>query len=111
MATSRILPNLSVLTDTVPASSTKTVDTIVFSSFLAVKYIIVMFNTTEDKYKTIELLGSKVGGAEVVHNISAILGDNINISPNFSKSGADAILEFINGEAFDVDIKISRNLI
>jgi len=107
------LTNTSEITisDVIPASSTKTSDTITFSSFLRVEYVIVMYNTAEDKYKSMQLSGAKISGADVNNSNGAVLGGSLNIVPQFSKSGADAILEFVNSESFDVNVRISKSLI
>jgi len=100
-----------VLSDIIPASSTKTSDTITFSSFLRVEYVIVIYNSVEDKYKSMRISGAKIEGADVSDSKDAILGGGLNVLAQFSKSGADAILEFVNNESFDVNVRISKSLI
>ena len=94
-----------------PASSTTTVFTIPLANFCAVKYHICISNVAQDVQKTMILHAAKKSSGDVSHGILSILGDSIAAIPNFLVSGTDALLEVVNGEAFDLTVRFRTETI
>lgn len=92
----------------VPLSSSIDADKIALQSFKGVRYILHIKNESQDVYKTMEMLSTRVGGSDVEDNVFANLGDNIAIQANVIVQGSDVILRLINSETFPLTVSISK---
>ena len=92
----------------IDATSTKDVDSFLLSNFIGVKYILHFRNETQDVFKTIEQLSTKVSGSEIVDTVYGHLGDVINVQANVIKSGSDVFLRVVNNEIYSLNLTISK---
>jgi hypothetical protein len=93
------------------ASSTTEIDRIDRRLFCGVKYIVCVFNICQEKYKTFEVLGSKISAANIKDTIYAKLGSDIDMELNFSEDGSDAKLEIVNDETFDLTVHWTKTIL
>lgn len=87
---------------------TKDIDSVKLDTFSGIKYILHFKNTTEDKYKTIELLATRINGNQIEDSVVGVLGDGINIDTNLIIDSTDVILRLINNESFLLNVSISK---
>lgn len=106
-----ILVNQSdtVITANINAGNSTDLDVIPISSFCAVKYIVCVSSSAQNKWKSFELLGGKKTSTTVEDVVYSMLGSNLDIDFNFSVVGTDVKLIGTNNEAFALNIKIHKN--
>jgi hypothetical protein len=94
-------------TYTIGPGQTVNLDTVLYSALTSKKYIIDISIAAQNRFKAFEMLVSKKG-TDVTDSIFAKLGDQVNVSVNFSKISTDAILAATNNEAVSVVLNILK---
>jgi hypothetical protein len=90
---------------TIDALSTLTTDSFDYSELKSVDYSISIYGNS--LFKSL-YLRANVKGGDVVDSIYGKIGDTINIAVNVKKVLNSYILEFVNNENFELDIRVSR---
>ena len=96
----------NTLSDQVPASSTKVIDTIALSSFFGLDYKLTIYNDANTVSRIYNLTIAK-SGTTLKDKMSKV-GDSISVQVNANVNGSDYELEIINNEPFALDIIFSR---
>jgi hypothetical protein len=89
----------------VGASSTVPLQTIPLDNICALAYTICMFNSTEDKWRSLKLFGSKKTSTTIEDNVSNILGENLDLDLNLNVVATDVVLEAVNSETFPITVR------
>ena len=92
---------------TVGASSTEVLETIPLSSFTCLEYTICIKNGDGSLTKTLKLLARR-DDMDIKDNIYAKNGDPIDIEINSVQISTNFQLEFVNNEAFSLDVSFIR---
>ncbi len=100
-----------IITADIPASSSLDLDVTPMSDFCTAKYIVCLFNTAEDKFRSFEMLAGKSSATTVEDTLYSLIGATMDVDFDFSVSGTDAKLIGTNNESFDVSVRIHRNAI
>jgi hypothetical protein len=96
--------NTSNISGTVATTATEDIDTIVLSGLCSVKYLICVFNSSEDKYCSFELHGTRKSGSSVEDTLYAKIGDPLDFTVEFVVVGSDAVLRITNNETFTITV-------
>jgi len=100
-----------IITETITASSSFDLDIIPLATLCVVKYVICVFSSAENKWKSFELLGSKKTTTFVEDSLYAVTGAILNVDFDFSVDGTDAKLIGTNNEVFDVNVRILKHVL
>lgn len=95
------------ISDTVPSSSSKDVDTFDFATFIAAKHIVSVFNLDEAKYKSFEVSAIK-SGAGVNDTVYNIQGQGIDYDLNVSVSLGQVKYTITNNESYPLTLSIRK---
>lgn len=100
------LSSESVTDVVVGATSTVDLNTTALSDFCAQNYTLCMFNESEDRWRTLKVLASKVTSASVEHSIYGVLGDrSLDVDLDFKVVSTNGVLEAVNNESFPVTVR------
>jgi len=99
------------VSDSIPASSSKTVDSILNSSFESIKYLFTAFNSTNSAYESLEINVLNNGGSykETISGKLKAGGLNIDIDTNNNSGTFELIIT--NNESFEVQARLARLLL
>jgi hypothetical protein len=92
---------------TVTASTSSNVDTIALTNFNSVKYIISLYNSTNNEVKQLEI-GVANHTTSVKDTLYGKVKGSLDIDINSNLVGSNFELEFINNETFDIDYTIAK---
>ena len=95
------------ITGVVPSSDQQDFDCIPFDSFDGVKYIIKVYNQTENRFQLVEMTGTKKD-ADVSDQISSRHRGPLQVSLNLVKVATDVCLRIVNSETFAVNVSILK---
>lgn len=92
---------------TIPASSTIQTNDVALTDFNSINYYMVFWNDTEVKRRNLNLTVIKKNATvnDIVYNKR---GDNLNISLEAKVTGANAFVEIVNNETFDVEVDLVK---
>jgi len=107
MATARLIINRRIV-DSVPASTTKVVDMVPEGSVYSVEYHINMRKPDNTFSKTIKVLVD-TDDTNVQDTVWARMGQ-LDVLVNIQKDSGYIKLQLQNNEAFDVDVRVIRQL-
>ena len=96
--------------DQIQSLSTKDFDSVPFSSFSAVKYLISIFSQVESSYKISELFAVN-DGSDITDQLIYKSSSGPKVSINVLKNGSDVVLRLVNQENFEVDVSIVKMLL
>jgi len=96
-----------LIEDTISASSSKTIDTVVLSNFKSIKYIITVLSTAESKIVGEELL-LVYNGSTLTDTVYGKVGLGISFDLDANIDGSNMEIDFTNNESFDVEAKLMR---
>lgn len=100
-----------ILTANLPDATPVDVDTIPMTSLCTVKYVVCVYSSAQNKWRSFEMLGGKKTSTTVENTLYSSLGSALDVDFDFEVSGTDATLTVTNNEAFAVDVKVHKNLI
>ena len=92
----------------IPATSTVNVLTIPLVSFTSFKIYIELSNTTQNKFKALEMRGFKSGAAAVSDTIYSVISNTVDVLVNLDVVGSDAVVSVTNNESFDLSTTITH---
>jgi len=101
----------NIIIETITASSNTDLDTILLSSLCTVKYIVCVSSSTENKWRSFEMLAGKITSTTVEDTVYSSIGSPMDVDFDFLVSGSSAKLVGTNNETFDVDIKIIKSIL
>jgi len=101
--------NVDAMVETVVAASTTVnLETAALANFCSKQYRICMFNVAQDKWKSLQLYGTKKTATTVEDSVYSVVGDRtLNLDLNFNVVATDAVLEAVNNEAFAITVRYS----
>jgi len=95
----------SIFEVAVGASATVNLHTIPLANLCSIRYQICMFNVTENKWKSLQLYGSKKTSTTLEDSVSDILGANLDLDLNLIVVATDSVLEAVNNETFVITVR------
>jgi hypothetical protein len=91
----------------IPAATTIDILTIPLDSFSSFKVYLEFSNTTENKFKSLEMRAFKVGASDVSDTIYSVISNSVNVLVNLNVVGSDAVLSVTNNESFSLSTNVS----
>ena len=89
----------------VAASSTAAVHTVPLTKFRTIQYVITLYNTTEDKTKSMNLLVHQEGGA-LTNTVWARIGKNLTLKVTTELVSGSMELTVENSELFPLTVEV-----
>ena len=101
----------AIIEATIPASSSLDVDTVEYSDFESIRYLMRLFNTSQAKRRYFELKALKQSSGDVSDIIDSVFGDALDVDTQVLKSGTDMVVRMTNSESFDVSLRAKKSII
>ena len=89
----------------IPALSTVDLDALLLSAFRSKKYILSLFNDTQDKSNSREMLVRKFSGNSITRTVYGKIGDTLDVGFNVVVDSGNVVLRVSNNESFDVSLR------
>ena len=93
--------------DTIPASSTKTVDMLLLTTFGFLEYGISFINPVNNRRKMLKMAVNNDDG-EILEQRYGLEGRNFDVEVNTTSTATHYELKITNNESFALDIKFAR---
>lgn len=93
--------------NTVPASTTKVIESVVLSSFHSVDYILTIYNEVEEKTRRLQMTVVREG-VTISTSVYGRLGSMTGISVNGNVNAANLDLEIVNDNGYQVNVSYTR---
>jgi len=99
------------VSDSIAATSSKTVDTFASSAFESLKYMITVFNTDNTDYKTLELSVLNNNGNYKESVSGRLRGGPLSIDVDTNNNAGTFELVITNNNTYEVEVRLSRLLL
>lgn len=99
--------NVEKISDVVPATSSKVVDSVANSSFQSLNYTITAYNDINTQYRFFEMRVLNNSG-NYLEDRSNRINAGLDLRHNINNNSGTFELELINNEAFQANVEISR---